>query len=118
MYDVLKLCERVDGKEVSADPGVFFPATISAIQSGDFDLGADKEVNKRFADNAKRIKPEAFDLALRPFSDFAEMEASEFLISARAEALAFAESYFSRALSQAVGGAVRLHIIKNDDWKR
>lgn len=123
-YKVLELCEQVKGNEVTADPDTFFPATLERIRSvkglPPEIVGEDEEAGKRFMQNAKRIKPEAFELALQPFSEFDDEEAptTQFLRAARADALALAESYFSRALAIAIGGPVKLHILKSADWKR
>jgi len=117
-YDVLKLCkDRGDRYEV--DPGVMFPATVARIREwlagADVPeiVGGDYATAVQFQREVKSIPAEAWELALVPYS-----QCSDTARLVRAAALAFADNFFSRALSLAAGGAVHIHFIRNDDYRR
>lgn len=117
-FDVLKLCKYL-GDHYEVDPGVMFPATIARIQEwltgADVPeiVGGDYATAVQFQREAKSIPAEAWELALIPFELCLEAKRPM-----RATALAFADNFFSRALSLAVGGAVHIHVIRNDDYRR
>lgn len=117
-FDVLKLCKD-KGDHYEVDPGVMFPATVARIREwrGGMDVpeivGGDYATAVRFQRELQAIPPEAWELALVPYAECAETARL-----VRATALAFADNFFSRALSLAVGGAVHIHIIRNNDYRR
>ena len=125
-YDVLSLCiDRGDHYEV--DPAVMFPATVARIKaviageppteivSVGWTGRPDREpVADRFLREAERFNQNAWELALEPYDE----DAPEKLIEIRSATLAFAESWFKRALALKAGHGIRVHFIKNPDYKR
>lgn len=135
-YNVFDLCED-KGDYFEVDPGVMFPATLARIRdcvkgeppieivSPGWTGRADREpVADKFLRQAEGFPANAWELALKPFSEFPELdpknpdESLKAALELRAAALAFAESWFKRALALAVGSGIRIHISKNLDYKR
>jgi hypothetical protein len=116
-YDPLQLCalDEASGKHV-VDPAVMFPATIAHIQAvvrGEaqpveimtpgWSGRPDREpVADRFVKQAEAMPPGAWSL-----------ETDD-----RTRVLELAESWFKRALVLKVGRGIRLHIIRNDEYRR
>ncbi len=109
------------------DPGVMFPAMIVRVQdvlNGEEPLELvskdwtgkphrDPVVDK-FLLQAESFDEKAWKLAKKPYKDVKDPDE----LALRVEVLAFLESWFKRALALAEGRGIRIHIIKNLDWKR
>lgn len=111
---------RTDGV-YEIDPAVMFPAIIERIKEvrgGEppVELG---ESGPAFMKKYAGVKDEALDFALEPdFIHDGDTPMNKLSRALRADALAFAEDYFQRALSEQVGKGLRIHITRNEDWKR
>lgn len=126
-FDVMEHCILRESDGVyEVNPPDMFPAVIErirSVRSGNVfpdELGGDggKEFMRKYAG----VRDEALDLALRPYSDFVSEDTVDttqiMLLSLRAEALAFAENYFSRALSVQAGKGIRIHILRDESYRR
>lgn len=129
-YDPLKLCEDM-GDYFEADPAVVYPATVARIQ--ECIAGAppteimtpgwtgrpDREpVADRILRQAEDFPSESWELALMPLWEPEDKKKGDVRLEFRANALAFAESWFKRALSVAAGRGIRIHFSRNLDFKR
>jgi hypothetical protein len=138
-YDVLDFCkvaERPDMKAVgyepfAFEPAVIYPATIARIlevlADGSLpteliDKNLNPDVDPRSAalmhrSRIKAIPEEAWALALKPRSEFADSPDDAALLGIRADALEAARLWFTRALKNEVGKPVGVHILKDEDYR-
>lgn len=126
--NVLSLCKKREDGVFEVDPAVMFPAIverIKAVRAGELpdELG---ESGAAFMKKYTGVKDEALNLALKPLDVFLPFGEEEVSLTAmksmsralRADALAFAEDYFQRALCKQVGKGLRIHITRNEDYRR
>ncbi len=110
-YDVFDLVEN-KGDYFEVDPAVMFPATLARIKEC---LVSEPPVEIMTPGWTGRPDRE-------PVADKFMRQAEGFPAGAfdepNGDVLAFAESWFKRALALAVGHGVRIHISKNLDYKR
>lgn len=138
-YEILKLCkvaQRADMKAAGYEPFVFepaviYPATIARIKQvlkdGSLpteliDKNLNPDVDPRSAalmhrSRIRAIPEEAWDLALKPRSEFTDSPDDAGLLVIRADALEAARLWFTRALKNEVGKPVGVHILKDDDYR-
>lgn len=106
-YNILKLCKKVDA-HYEFTPSVIFPATIGRIKevlAGE----APWELVREGWNGIPWRDPvvESFIKEAETIQDWNS-----------AEALAFAESWFKRALALKVGPPVQIHILKDLNYRR
>lgn len=129
--DVMKLCNyNEETGHYEADPGVFVPAIVArikAVRAGAVpsELGT-ADAAKRFQDEYRAVSTESLLMALYPVDDYLPVESDPPGVAvmrssaraSRAQALAFVNDWFSRALALEVGGPVHIHILRNEDYRR
>ena len=139
-YQILELCKVSVGRPdmvkagyapFTFEPAVIYPATIARIlevlKDGSLpteliDKKLNPDVDPRSAalmhrSRIKAIPEEAWDLALKPRSEFTDSPDDAALVAMRADALEAARLWFTRALKNEVGKPVGIHILRDDDYR-
>lgn len=127
-YQASKLCKHgpdyPSGPHYVVEPGVMFPATVKRILevlTGEMPAELAPEGKnlllepglKEFLEQAQAFDPKGYEFALK-----SKDETPKELLGARSAALAYAESYFHRALTTEVGGKILIHITKDETYRR
>jgi hypothetical protein len=123
-----KVEKYASGDHYVIKPGEYIPATVKRVLEVLAGNEAPKELIpadaapgnpwfypgvEQVLKNAQAIPPEAWQLALQAPDGLTNQQRKQ-----REKALAFVERYFKRALTAEVGGKIKLHIVKNETYRR
>lgn len=115
-YDPLKLCTLNETGTYLVDPAAMFPATIKHIQQVVVGKAEPMEIVSKGWNGRPDREPVA-DKFMKQAETFSKEDWS-LATDRRGAVLDLAEAWFKRALVQATGKSVRLHISRNEEYRR